>query len=405
MSLCSFRLLVLPVLLWANSVFAQDMCGLAGGTAAVRIAADGDPLRISLRSGDLVYARAISLARGTARLESDVLGTVEVDCAMVVSASRLTVPVRGSEDAPRLPGPFLVAAEADAVRGRSADTQVPVRSGSPPTPVIRPELEEALRRAELLRNPGNLQVGLGRIRLTTGFNLALGSGAGNSSRDLGVSQQVSYGVTDALSVFASVSYTQGVQDTLTLPHANAGATPNRVRSVGSSLAAGASYRLNLPTAAVPAFTVTGLIGAPARSVSGSGESIGGDGHHSATIRIEAGREYDSVSWAAAIFATALGAQTISDLKVQPGFRSGVDLFGALMLNDRYSVYASLKIADSRHTRSAGIALPGTARQRLSTEYGFVSELTPGRLLSVRIGNLLGGETNTATVEAALTLEF
>lgn len=407
------RLLFLPAALFADSAVAQDMCGLALGAEPVRIVSDGDPLRVSLRSGEIVHARAISLARGMARLDSDVLGTLEVTCAMVVAASQKRNAAPAGNGAPGAMMAPLAAREAEAIRGRGpatqppaqSPTQPPARTGNASPPVIRPDLEEALRRAELLRNPDNPQVGSGRVRLTSSFNYGLAGSVGNRSREVGVSQQVSYGWTDRLTTFASVSYGHVAQETLTLTGAGTPTLSNQVDSGISSYTAGASYRLNRPTAALPAFTVTGLAAVPARAPRTLDASRVGEGHRSATVRVEAGREYDSVSWTATVFATAFGSETISDREVQPGFQSGVDLFGALMLNDRYSVFSSVTFTDRQRTASAGLGVPGADRQQLSMEFGFISELTRGWYLSARIGSLLGSETGAANIGAAITLEF
>ena len=405
MKLSPSRLLAVAAALCAGSAGAQDVCSLAGGAEPVRIVSEGGPLQLSLRSGEIVHARSISLARGMARVDSESFGTLELACASVAAISKATHADRVGHLAPMATLPPLSAIQADAMRGRGADTSAPARSGNPPPPVIRPELEEALRRAELLRNRENPQVGLGRVRLTSGFNLGLSSSAGNRSQELGVSQQVSYGWTDNLSVFGSIGYARVSQESLN--PTGAGATPvfDQTRSGDTAYAAGVSYRLNRPTDGLPEFTLTGLVGVPARAARILDQSSVGAGHRSGTIRLEAGREYDSVSWTVGVFATSFLPQTISDSKVQPGLQSGVDFFGALMLNDRYSVSASVRFTDRQRATIAGVGLPGSDRQGISTEYGFVSELTRGQYLSVRIGNLLGTETNAASVGASLTFEF
>lgn len=398
-------LTLIPAILAAGSAGAQDLCGLAAGAQPVRIVAEGAPLRIEMRSGDVVHARAISLSGGTARLESESLGLLEVSCALIAAARPGEGSAPAADAATSATVARLSAAEAGAIRGRGPSSDAPDQARSAGAVVIRPDLQEALRRAELLRNPDSLQLGAGRFRLTTGLNVGLSGRFGDRSREVGLSQQVTYGWTDRFATFGTIGFSRLDRETASLSPDGTVAVVRRSDGGVSSMALGASYALNNPTRALPTFTLSGNVAFPARAPRTLGAQRVGEGYRSGTLRLEAGREYDSVSWTAAVFATAFLPETVAGAETQPGLRSGVELFGSLMLNDRHSVFSTLTFTDVQRTTVDGRGVAGTDQQHFSMGLGFTSELARDWYLSGRVESPIGNTDNLTTVGVAVTREF
>jgi hypothetical protein len=377
-------------------------CNLSSANALGKNLQSATAVFVATSDGEVYRANAIRFAEATIELMTQRAGLVRIPCESVthvgVDPSSPQEKLRASDQS--------VATKTEAnLNATQAGASTPSESND--AVKLRPELEEALKKAELLRDPENQLIKKGGLRLSTTLSLGLASATsarGDSrSTSSAVTQSVGYGVSDRISVSGGI--TAGSNRNAFIA-AGSGTAREEIASSSSRQAfASVAYQIANATPKLPSVNASLAISAPLGNGGNGLRSSSGGGIKSLTAGIDVGRTYDSATWAASASATFTETGRDSqgtEYRFGPDYSLG--LFGALLLNDRYSAFTSVRFGRSRFSsKFSGDVAQSVNFANLAV--GFNGEVADKWFVSGSLGYPLLGQSRSLNAGVSIARTF
>jgi hypothetical protein len=377
-------------------------CNLTSASSLGKNLQSATTVFIATNDGEVYRANAVRFSETTIELMTQRAGLVKIPCASVthvgIDQKLLQEKLHESESNARTDS-------ATAANSMRSPPLTPRESSD--SVKLRPELEVALQRAELLRDPENQLIKNGGLRLSTTLSLGLASTSSASgearSTSSTLTQSVSYGVTDRLSLSGGVTV-GGNRTGFREVNATTGREEIRTSSTRQAFAS-AAYQLASATTKLPSLSTSLTISAPLNNPTDGLRASSGGGIKSITTAIDVGRTYDSASWALSTGATF--TETGRDSQGNQ-YRFGPDysigLFGALLLNDRYSAFTSVRFGRSRFS-SKSSASGAENSNYANLLIGFNGEVTDKWFVSGSLGYPLLGQSRSLNAGVSIARTF